>query len=506
MKKVNIIRFVLLITALTMLSVGDTFSWIEEIDEGGFVNVNKVVVSSSGSVTMKQNGSVTDNILVSNFKLEEVSSADGRNYFFPMTDNTSTEAGKMLFRKGTPSDKNSKYVCLDFTLEAVENVDEVFLGSGTLVQCSNSKLLEALRMSLSLNDGSDPIVFKPIQLPGEEGGFSPITRISDDGAGTPQSIRTKPYGDYYYKGEGYDNYLFSFAKNKTLNVTLSIWLEGTAFTGDDVLTSDIGVFFDFTTPDKLIKYCFEDDCHVMEDARDNRWIENNVKDVNVEHPTMMYVFDTDTQRYHSMVKIKDTNRWEGYIPENVTDFYFRRYTARIDKWWNQWEPDLESIPVVNGERTYVAVYGEETVDGSKWGMDGGFGYWKDAEDTIRVYFRLEENWDNLRCYARANAEITEPLGPAPGAEMTFSHYAGDSSSDDFSVSKPVYYIEIKDRTTIKSVQFSNGGSDEQKCEVSDLKNFFNGLYAWYINHSTYGIQIYSDTINSQIYPFNDPTP
>lgn len=503
MIKFNIKRFALMIMALTLLVADGSFSWIEEELTGGYVNMNKVVVSSSGSLTMKQDGNATNPIIVSSFKLGETSSADGRNYFFPMADDTSTEAGKMFFRKGTPADKNVQYVSVDFTLEADGGVDEIYLGAGTLVHCDNPKLRDALRMSLSLNDGSTPIVFKPSQMPGEQSNFSPITSIRDDGGAIPTSTTTNPCGDYYYKGENNSTSIFNSANGKTLNVTLSIWLEGTAFNGDDLLSSELSIFFDFTTADKLIKYTFEDNCHDLNDANENRWIGYNVKGGGKEYPSIMYIFDKTTQRYLSMIKIKDTNRWESYIPKTVTDFYFRRYTINVDKWWNQWEPDMESIPVVNNERTYVAIYGYNNNEDGTWGHDGSYGYWKDADDTIRVFFQLEDDWKNAKCYVRNNTG-EEPLGSWPGSALTFSHYAGDSSSTDFSESKPVYYIDIKNKSKINMIQFNNSDYN-QRCEINDNKLFFNGLFVRYTKNSGYSKTVYTKTNDSLIYPFNDPT-
>lgn len=504
MKKLNIKKLLLLVMALTLISVQGSFSWIEGLEQGGYVKLNQVVITSGGGLVMKQNGEITDNITASNFKLDEVSSSDGRNYFFPMTNTDTNNFGLTRFRKGTPADRNKRYVCVDFTLEASdENFNKVYLGSGTLVKCSNVKLMDALRMSLSFNDGSNPMVFKPTQVAGETANFSPITSIHDEGNAIQTSVNSKSYCDYYYRGEDVNNHIFDFTNRKVLNVTLSIWLEGTAFDYNDELESELSIFFQFTTPEDLVKYCFEDDCHAITDAQPNNWISDRVKDNGVEHETLMYVFDKDTQQYYAMQWIKDTTRWIGYIPKNVTDFYFRRYSFKIDKWWNQWEPDMQNIPVVNDERTYVAIYGYETVDGTTWEQDGGYGYWKDEKDTIRVYFQLENAWDNLRCFITGSGG-THPLAERPGVEMIFSHYAGDSNSQDNSVSKPVYYIDIPDRKTITTIEFNNSDIN-QRLEISDSHNFFNGLYVTFKDYSNQKT-IYLDPENSLIYPINDPTP
>ncbi len=78
------------------------------------------------------------------------------------------------------------------------------------------------------------------------------------------------------------------------------------------------------------------------------------------------------------------------------------------------------------------------------------------------------------------------------------------------MSKPVYYIDIENSSILKAIEFNNSvdtnDNGDEKYEISDLKHFFNGLYAWFENHSTYGKTIYMDEQESTIYPHNDPTP
>lgn len=442
-------RILLSVTALVLivvLAAGFTFSWAEGGDKG-YLNGSDIVISTGSNLTMRQDGKTTNSIIIPACVLEEVSSADGRNFFFPMTDNTSNDTPNMTFREGVASDENKKYVSVDFELEAGDSAADVYLGAGTIVQCDNEKVMNALRMSFSLNDGSTPLVFRPNQMPGITDSYSPITSITSVGTPTVTETTTNAYGSYYFKGEGESTPIFTLQKDEVLNITLSIWLEGTEFTGDDVANSNLSVYIDFTTTvDDLIKYNFVDNCHSRNSGEVNHWVANNMEKDDVEYETMMYIYDNSAQRYYAMEKTSDTT-WETYIPVDINNFYFRRYSIDINEWWNQWEPDMTSIPTVNNERTFVAIAGQEDSEGTN--LDGCYGYWKDQYGTFRIYFNMQAPFSNLHCYAwdTSGADCAS-TGSWPGKSMTYV------KNTDNGV---LYYIDLKESENVAGIQFNNGG-------------------------------------------------
>ncbi len=451
--KKQILTSVAALLLVLVLAVSFTYSWIEGGNKG-YVNGNEIQINSGSSLTMIQAGKTTSSIIIPTCKLQEVSSADGRNYFFPMADNTSNSTGSMTFREGIPADVNTKYISLDFELVADDSAADVYLGSGTIIQCSNKAVANALRMSFYENDGSAPKVFKPTQMPGVDMDYAPITSITEVGIPTTTEITTDAYGDYYFKGSN-STPVFKLSKGESKKITLAIWLEGTEFKGNTIADTDLSIYIDFTTTvDDLIKYNFIDNCHSRGDAEKNNWVHNNIEDDGIEYETMVYIYDNTSHRYYALEKKSDT-RWEGYIPKSVSNFYFRRYSIDIDEWWNEWEPSMVDIPTysttINGinipERTFVAIAGQKESSGTN--LDGCYGYWKDAVGTFRIYFEMQTPYSNLHCYAwDTSGKACASTGTWPGKGMTFV------KNTDNGV---LYCIDLKESENIAGIQFNNGG-------------------------------------------------
>lgn len=475
-KKTRIILSIMALTEVLMLIAGVTFSWIEG-GKNGVINSNDIVISAGSSLTMLQDGKTTSAITIPNCILDETSSADGRNFFFPMADTVSNKTSEMTFREGTPTDQNKKYVSLDFQLMAGDSATDVFLGSGTIIRCDNENLLSALRMSFSKNDGEDPIVFKPTQMPGLTGfTYAPITAInSETGEATTTLTATKAYGDYYYSGKD-STPLFNLSKSETINVTLSIWLEGTEFSGDDIANTDLSIYIDFTTTvDGLVQYNFVDNTHGYSSCTSENWVSNKEDSNNTQYETMMYIYDKTESRYYSMSKSTESeNSWVAYVPRSITNFTFRRYTVALDRTWNEWVPKIGSKMVAdaNGTYTYVAICGVANPDSnSGWQVNVGpcGGYWKDSNGTFRIYFRNEVGWNDLHCYAwKSSGAASSSTGAWPGKYLNH-------------VSDNLYYIDLKESDGIAGIQFNNG--DEYTTVYFDY-NYGESTYAYAYNVKT----------------------
>lgn len=513
-KRTRIILSILALVEVIALIAGITFSWVEG-GKKSYVNGNDIQVSTGSGVTMFKDGKNTNSISLSACELAETSSSDGRNFFFPMADTESNVTSEMTFREGTASDRNKKYVSVDFQLVAGSSDANVYLGAGTIIQCGNKDLLSALRMSFSKNDGTAPIVFKPNQMPGVDNiNFSPITAIKNDGkVETTTVTETKAYGDYYYNGSGSQT-LFSLSAGETKNITLSIWLEGTEFSGNDVAEKPLSIYIDFTTQhDDLVKYNFVDNTHGFgsenKDPEVEHWITE--KPVEGDYATMMYIYDDDTKRYYTMKQssnYKDGDyTWTAYVPASVRNFVFRRYSIDIDKYWNEWVPSMTDIPeIATNEHTYVAICGVKNYNkNDNWEkqITQCGGYWKESSGKFRVFFENSDSWDKtIRCYAWGNGN-SEPLGAFPGTEMTKSH-TNDKSHD-------IWYIDLKESDNITAILFTNkqsrndSGSQTEDIEKNESEkfDFFNGFTAWYDSKSTtankQGYYIQQSSVNNPLW-------
>ncbi len=449
-------RIFVSLTALVLivaLAVGFTFSWSEG-GVRGFVYGNDITISTGSNLTMRYNDEITSSIIIPACTLKETSSADGRNFFFPLADNTTSQTSTMKFREGVSSDVNKNYINVDFELEAGDKPVDVFMGAGTIVQCDNKELLNALRIAFYNNDGTEPLIFKPNQMPGVEMKYYPIATIepvSGTATTVTNPVLTEAFGNYYYKGEDKSTPLFELEASECKHVSVAIWLEGTQFTTADIAGKNLDIYIDFTTTvDDLIKYTFIDNCHSRDSAKTNHWVSHNLEYEGVEYETMMYVYDRSSDRYYALESQgKDSHTWVGYIPKTINNFYFRRYSIDIDEWWNQWEPNMNNIPTINRERTYVAIAGQVLSDGIH--LDGCYGYWKDKYGTFRIYFQMECAWNDLHCYAwDKNGNPCASTGAWPGKGMKFVNNVDNDPN------KPLYYIDLKESENVDGITFNNG--------------------------------------------------
>ena len=493
-KSSRVLLSVLALFEAVLLTVGVTFAWMEG-GKRSEIKINGIVITSGSNLIMNKDGSIVTDIILDPCELEETSSKDGRNFFFPMADNSSSITSEMTFREGTPADRNKKYISTDFELKASDTNANVYLGAGTIIECNNPKVLSALRMSFSCNDGSDPIVFKPNQLPGipQAVTFSPITSIDDAGVATTGTQETKSYGDYYYKGTNDSTALFNIEAQQKKHLTLSIWLEGTEFgPSDNVANCGLKIYIDFTTSvDDLVRYNLKDNTHGYTDAKFKGWITQQDQLAGQKYDTMMYLYDTAADRYYAMSKSNSYNKdhiWSVYVPDTIENFVFRRYCVDIDTYWNEWNTGFTgNIPNdPYGGYTYVAIAGNrKNTAGSVTALQYCGGYWMDSKDTIRVFFELDDStWKNLKCYAWENeangnkGNFSNSTGAFPGKSMTFA-----ANSDN---NHPVYYIDIENASKLGGIQFTSDGNNVL---ITDSQYFFSG-YALYKGTSSITQYIY----------------
>lgn len=483
MNKSNNRRSIILsVTALLVvfvLVIGISFSWSEG-GSRGYVYSPEITISSGSQLTILADADTEGRIKIptEGLNLAEVSSADGRNFFFPTIYNSSHVTTAMTFREGIPSDENTKYLSYDFDIEGGDTNTNVYLGAGTVVQCKNKDVMSALRIAIFSNDGSAPYaIFRPNQMAGVPDSYSPIATITAVGVPTvlegDNEVATKPFGDYYY-GNAQNQYLFKINSGELKHLTVAMWLEGTELTGDFNTYKDVEVKLNLdltTNADTLTKYNFVDNTRGYTSGELESWVTNTNKRENdsTDYPTMMYVYDNNKDRYYAMTQITDyktsegteLSSWSIYIPDSINNFTFRRYSPDIDNWWNEWNPSMTDIKTdANNERTFIAICGNGASEGNE--LSGCYGYWKDASGKIRLYFQKETYWENLHCYAwvpdgpdsDTDPDPSNATGSWPGKSMTFVKNVNNDNS------KPLYYVDLNEEENILGVQFNNGVSTE----------------------------------------------
>lgn len=471
-KKFRISMTIMALVEIVALIATVTFSWIEGGYNGDITSPD-ITITTGSDLTMYYGGNVTNSIIIPQCTLEETSSADGRNFFFPLAENKTNLTSSMTFREGTADDENKKYVSLDFELVGGDNATDVYLGAGTIIQSTNANLINSLRMSFLTNDNNAPKVFSPKQMPGVSGQyFSPITAINESGNATTTNVNTEAYGDYYFNGDN-SNVLFHLDANQTKHITLVLWLEGTEFSTADVADKELSVYVEFTTnTDDLTKYNFVDNTHSVKDATAEYWVTNTAG--SQKYDTMMYIFDKSSSRYYAMTKSEsyDTDHtWTAYVPNTISNFSFRRYSIDIDKYWNQWSPSSSIVKDPNGEYTYVAITDTETnLDISH---EACYGYWKSSQGKFRVFCQVENGWGQPYCYGWTSTQngLTRngEVKAWPGEGMTYSH---DTDSGK------MYYYDLYETDNIAGFQFNSGGKSKVTIRVDNRNWADTRVYAW----------------------------
>lgn len=219
-KKNNKLKKILSIMALLevlVLVVAVTYSWTMDSKTQGKINGNALEVNIGGDIYATQDGKTIDSISNSTITLAECSSIDGRNFFFPLANNTSYQTASMKFREGNPADVNVNYFQTDFELMALKDKTPVYLAVD--VTSDSNYAVTPIRVSINYNDGTDPVVLSNL---GDS--FTPISAIKNDGS-VNETVSCETFTFTKYESE---LPLFTFSKNGDVkNITVTVWLEGT---------------------------------------------------------------------------------------------------------------------------------------------------------------------------------------------------------------------------------------------------------------------------------------
>lgn len=341
---------------------------------------------------------INNHINVSDFKLYEASSMDGRNIYFPTVGTgTNTSTQNMIFREGNAADVNTRYLSTDFTIRADAGATQVYLDAGaTYARLSNGTSATAVRMAFNFNDGTAPVVVTNGLLPGYTKYSNAVHSVANSGtptlgdsSDTSTQQAAHSINDYIYGTTP----ICDLAANEVKNITLTVWLEGTDADFSDTYannTFDINVKFT-STWDKMVLYKFIDDTgNTSGDA--NPWV--------TKDKAKALVYDVTNNLYYPMTQsatYSSDHTWYAYVPEAVTNFRFNRYNPlNQEECWNYWTPDMSTITDRqtsddDAYRTYHATGGSTNAADTK-GPCGG--YWEnDGYPQVKVYFTNNITWN-----------------------------------------------------------------------------------------------------------------
>lgn len=359
---------------VVMVLVGSTVSWFT-IKDNANINSNIMNFNSGTGLRVNDGEDITNHIKVENFKIDEASSVDGRNLFFPNNnvDGDNNLTYSLQYRDATVGDKNKRFLYKDFTVSADSketNVyvksytitvgDEVFNGSTQILfEDKNNSLKPTgivthdacpVRIAFITDSQDKPTVFDPTALVDRYAKTYPA--ISSTSLDTGTVINTEnstsiSFSDYYY---AVGKPIFTLEGTTPKKVTMVAWLEGTGDNCDKYAGKDLSIDIELESNFKDMEtITFVDDTVGDNDASVTHWI-NKDNDCIV---TMTYKDITTTDSPYRTVIMKDNGNdakgnptWVAPIPEKVvTDITFNRYSLNDEMIYNAWytRKDVETM-------------------------------------------------------------------------------------------------------------------------------------------------------------------
>lgn len=458
------ISYVSLFLVFTLVLV-TTVAWFTVKDTA---SINSQAFSLESSAALRVNDGQEDlsnHLVVKGFKLEEASSVDGRNMFFPSEGNFKDSTSAMKFREGTAGDRNKTYVYKDFKLNADSDMTNVYIkgynitivsadgktvlgkfdGSTEIIRNDKGVPVDQkvydpcpLRLAFITDSSKTPTVIDPSALIDEHAkNYNAVSSTNMVGSPATKLSSCKTFSDFYfYSGES----LFTLLGQKPLDVTLVAWFEGAY--------EDQSVYDKYAGASVTIDVELESNYNDMEaitfidktrgDKGENTpWIKTD--DCIV---TMQYK-DTDTTQKTVVMKylgsVDGYNTWTAALPKDViTDISFFRFSTTNNIIYNSWHTkdnvnnelsDTAKGWIVNNEDLYP-LQESRIVNGNRslvYTANRGNGYGK-TDSTFERLSPCIGYWD----YSPSGSTV-ETTAPSPTTPTS-----GGGSSEDPEVNTGVY--------------------------------------------------------------------
>lgn len=369
------ISYVSLFLVFTLVLV-TTVAWFTVKDTA---SINSQVFSLESSAALRVNDGQEDlsnHLVVKDFKLEEASSVDGRNMFFPSEGNFKDSTSVMKFREGTAGDRNKTYVYKDFKLNADSDMTNVYIkgynititsadgtvlgkfdGSTEIIRNGEGVPVDQkvydpcpLRLAFITDSSKTPTVIDPSALIDEHAkNYNAVSSTNTDGSPATKLSSCKTFSDFYfYSGES----LFTLLGQKPLDVTLVAWFEG-AYEDQSVYDKYAGAS---VTIDVELESNYNDmeaitfiDKTIGDKGENNPWIKTDDCIVTMQYKDTDATQKTVVMKY--LGKKNEYNTWTAALPKDViTDISFFRFSTTNNVIYNSWHTKKN----VNGELSKTA--------------------------------------------------------------------------------------------------------------------------------------------------------
>lgn len=357
--------YVALFLVLSIFAVS-TFSWFT-IRDTATIDSDPFSLESAAGMRVNKGEEIRNTITVKQAKLQEASSVDGRNMFFPVDrgygdKGQSVDTSEMKFREGTVGDKNNGYIYGDFTLTGqtggqVEvyvksykvqvhnrntNKDEVYDGATHITVDNNSKPSTYLayqnpcpiRIAFIRNSAEASTVIDPTAIIDNYADeCQAVSSVNSLGSATTTKAKGRSFSDYYF-GTGAP--LFTLDGLKSQNITMVAWLEATGENCDAYEGQDVSITVELESNWKDMEYVtFVDKTKGDADNDQDtelRWVGNagcflvmTYYDENFQNPKSVVMSESKSDG-------KKPIEWIAYLPKDkITNISFMRYSKVKEK-------------------------------------------------------------------------------------------------------------------------------------------------------------------------------
>lgn len=475
------ISYVSLFLVFTLVLV-TTVAWFTVKDTA---SINSQAFSLESSAALRVNDGQEDlsnHLVVKGFKLEEASSVDGRNMFFPSEGNFKDSTSAMKFREGTAGDRNKTYVYKDFKLNADSDMTNVYIkgynitivsadgktvlgkfdGSTEIIRNDKGVPVDQkvydpcpLRLAFITDSSKTPTVIDPSALIDEHAkNYNAVSSTNMVGSPATKLSSCKTFSDFYfYSGES----LFTLLGQKPLDVTLVAWFEGAY--------EDQSVYDKYAGASVTIDVELESNYNDMEaitfidktrgDKGENTpWIKTDDCIVTMQYKDTDAIQKTVVMKY--LGSVDGYNTWTAALPKDViTDISFFRFSTTNNIIYNSWHTkdnvNNELSPtaqgwIVNNEDLYP-LQESRIVNGNRslvYTAKRGNGYGV-TDDTAQRLSPCIGYWD----YSPSGSTV-ETTAPSPTTPTS-----GGGSSEDPEVNTGVY-LNIPDTKQWLRIYLTSG--------------------------------------------------
>lgn len=342
-----------------ILGVSSTFAWFAQ-RKAASIQANNLEFQSASSLRINKDKSASNIIRIDKAVLDEASSMDGRNIYFPLDKSFSANTDDMRFREGNKGDENVRYVYKDFDLKGTSGNTPVYIKSYEIkveeadsphdseVNATYHDQLKVIhedndvkkkptdqkltpdhcpiRLAFISDSGDKPKVIDPsAQVVDYVDNSDAVAMIDENGV--PTTKNTYDYGSsnsfstYYYGNTP----LFVIPGGDSLNVTLVVWLEGTIEDCDKYIGKKISVDIDIESNfAEMETITFYDDSQPDNTGGQAHWVSNDnpIVACSYEDPYS----DETPKRWKTVIMSKTADyTWKCKIPKKViTNISFYR--------------------------------------------------------------------------------------------------------------------------------------------------------------------------------------